>query len=94
MTGSRAHDEALDTTAPVGRLIIHVFAALAEFIRALIVADTHEGLAAARARRPYGRGPHRRQRGPHPRGPRHAARPGQQRHRHRQDPRRLRRHAF
>ncbi|WP_326746581.1 MULTISPECIES: recombinase family protein [unclassified Streptomyces] len=94
MTGSRAHDEALDTTAPVGRLIIHVFAALAEFIRALIVADTHEGLATARARRPYGRGPHRRQRGPHPRRPRHAARPGQQRHRHRQDPRRLRRHAF
>ncbi len=32
--------EALDTTTPGGRLIFHVFAALAEFIRALIVADT------------------------------------------------------
>jgi len=30
--------------------VFHVFAALAEFIRELIVAGTHEGLAAARAR--------------------------------------------
>ncbi|GAA1616266.1 recombinase family protein [Kribbella sancticallisti] len=42
--------ENLDTTTPGGRLIFHVFAALAEFIRELIVAGTHEGLAAARAR--------------------------------------------
>ncbi|MEC4019981.1 recombinase family protein [Streptomyces sp. H27-D2] len=42
--------EALDTTTPGGRLVFHVFAALAEFIRELIVAGTHEGLAAARAR--------------------------------------------
>lgn len=39
----------LDTTAPGGRPVFHVFAALAEFIRELIVAGTHEGLAAARA---------------------------------------------
>ncbi|MFD7258402.1 recombinase family protein [Streptomyces sp. NPDC059874] len=42
--------ERLDTTTPGGRLIFHVFAALAEFIRELIVQGTHEGLAAARAR--------------------------------------------
>lgn len=42
--------ENLDTTTPGGRLVFHVFAALAEFIRELIVAGTHEGLAAARAR--------------------------------------------
>ncbi|WSA22113.1 recombinase family protein [Streptosporangium subroseum] len=42
--------EALDTTTPGGRLVFHVFAALAEFIRELIVEGTHEGLAAAKAR--------------------------------------------
>ncbi|MDA8370101.1 MAG: recombinase family protein [Nocardiopsaceae bacterium] len=42
--------ERLDTTTPGGRLVFHVFAALAEFIRELIVAGTREGLAAARAR--------------------------------------------
>jgi DNA invertase Pin-like site-specific DNA recombinase len=42
--------ESLDTTTPGGRLIFHVFAALAEFIRELIVQGTREGLAAARAR--------------------------------------------
>ncbi|MEU2159343.1 recombinase family protein [Streptomyces sp. NPDC019396] len=42
--------ENLDTTTPGGRLVFHVFAALAEFIRELIVIDTNEGLAAARAR--------------------------------------------
>lgn len=42
--------ESLDTTTPGGRLVFHVFAALAEFIRELIVQGTHEGLAAARAR--------------------------------------------
>ncbi|WP_449291489.1 recombinase family protein [Nonomuraea marmarensis] len=34
------------TTTPGGRLIFHVFAALAEFIRELIVAGTRDGLAA------------------------------------------------
>ncbi|MGC0387046.1 recombinase family protein [Streptomyces sp. SAI-129] len=42
--------ENLDTTTPGGRLVFHVFAALAEFIRELIVIGTEEGLAAARAR--------------------------------------------
>ncbi|MFD3788746.1 recombinase family protein [Streptomyces cyaneofuscatus] len=42
--------ENLDTTTPGGRLIFHVFAALAEFIRELIVSGTNKGLAAARAR--------------------------------------------
>ncbi|MFC9125691.1 recombinase family protein [Streptomyces sp. NPDC057099] len=42
--------EKLDTLTPGGRLIFHVFAALAEFIRELIVQGTNEGLAAARAR--------------------------------------------
>ncbi|MEV5475063.1 recombinase family protein [Streptomyces sp. NPDC052207] len=41
--------ENLDTT-PGGRLVFHVFAALAEFIRELIVQGTRERLAAARAR--------------------------------------------
>ncbi|MET9497467.1 recombinase family protein [Streptomyces sp. NPDC006552] len=42
--------ESLDTTTPGGRLVFHVSAALAEFIRELIVQGTREGLAAARAR--------------------------------------------
>ncbi|WP_260615142.1 recombinase family protein [Microbispora sp. KK1-11] len=41
--------KSLDTT-PVGRLVFHVFAALAEFIRELIISGTRAGLAAARAR--------------------------------------------
>lgn len=41
--------ENLDTTTPGGRLVFHVFAALAEFIRELIVDGTREGLAAAKA---------------------------------------------
>ena len=42
--------ENLDTTTPGGRLVFHVFAALAEFIRELIISGTREGLAAARER--------------------------------------------
>ncbi|WUF04763.1 recombinase family protein [Streptomyces sp. NBC_00487] len=42
--------EALDTTTPDGRLVFHVFAALAEFVRELIVQGTNEGLDAARVR--------------------------------------------
>ncbi|MEE4593654.1 recombinase family protein [Streptomyces sp. DSM 41524] len=42
--------ENLDTTTPGGRLVFHVFAALAEFIRELIVIGTKEGHVAARAR--------------------------------------------
>ncbi|MFB7707860.1 recombinase family protein [Streptomyces sp. NPDC056105] len=48
--GFRSLHESLDTTTPGGRLVFHVFAALAEFIRELIVQGTHEGLVAARAR--------------------------------------------
>ena len=48
--GFRSPHEALDTTTPGGRLVFHVFAALAEFIRELIVEGTREGLDAARAR--------------------------------------------
>ncbi len=48
--GFRSLHEALDTTTPGGRLVFHVFAALAEFVRELIVEGTREGLAAARAR--------------------------------------------
>lgn len=48
--GFRSLHEAIDTTTPAGHLVFHVFAALAEFIRELIVEGTHEGLAAARAR--------------------------------------------
>lgn len=48
--GFRSLKEALDTTTPGGRLVFHVFAALAEFIRELIIEGTHAGLAAARAR--------------------------------------------
>lgn len=42
--------EKLDTTTPGGMFVFHVFAALAEFVRTIIVANTNEGLAAARAR--------------------------------------------
>ena len=48
--GFRSLKEAIDTTTPGGRLVFHVFAALAEFIRELIVEGTLEGLHAARAR--------------------------------------------
>ena len=48
--GFRSLHEALDTTTPGDRLVFHVFAALAEFIRELIVEGTREGLDAARAR--------------------------------------------
>ncbi|WP_233600051.1 recombinase family protein [Micromonospora sp. M71_S20] len=44
--------EKLDTTTTTtgGMFVFHVFAALAEFLRTIIVANTNEGLAAARAR--------------------------------------------
>jgi DNA invertase Pin-like site-specific DNA recombinase len=48
--GFRSLHEQLDTTTPGGRLVFHVFASLAEFLRELIVEGTNEGLAAARAR--------------------------------------------
>lgn len=42
--------EQIDTSTPGGRLVFHVFGALAEFERDLIRERTHAGLAAARAR--------------------------------------------
>ncbi|MDQ1749564.1 MAG: hypothetical protein QOE71_620 [Pseudonocardiales bacterium] len=48
--GFRSLHETLDTTTPGGRLVFHVFSALAEYIRELIIQGTHEGLAAAKAR--------------------------------------------
>jgi Resolvase, N terminal domain/Helix-turn-helix domain of resolvase len=48
--GLRSLNEAIDTTTLGGRLVFHVFAALAEFIRELIVEGILEGLDAARAR--------------------------------------------
>jgi DNA invertase Pin-like site-specific DNA recombinase len=46
----RSLTENIDTTTPGGRLILHVFASLAEFERDLIRERTMAGLAAARAR--------------------------------------------
>jgi DNA invertase Pin-like site-specific DNA recombinase len=48
--GFRSLRESIDTTTPSGRLIFHVFGALAEFERDLLSERTHAGLAAARAR--------------------------------------------
>jgi DNA invertase Pin-like site-specific DNA recombinase len=48
--GLRSLTESIDTTTPGGKLIFHVFGALAEFERSLIVERTRAGLAAARAR--------------------------------------------
>jgi DNA invertase Pin-like site-specific DNA recombinase len=48
--GFRSLQENIDTTTPGGRLVFHVFAALAEFERDLIRERTNAGLAAARAR--------------------------------------------
>ena len=42
--------ESIDTTTPSGKLIFHIFGALAEFERDLIREPTMAGLAAARAR--------------------------------------------
>jgi DNA invertase Pin-like site-specific DNA recombinase len=48
--GFRSLQESIDTTTPGGKLIFHMFAALAEFERDLIRERTMAGLAAARAR--------------------------------------------
>jgi DNA invertase Pin-like site-specific DNA recombinase len=46
----RSLTEQIDTSTPGGRLVFHVFGAMAEFEKSLIVERTHAGLAAARAR--------------------------------------------
>ena len=48
--GFKSLGESIDTTTPGGRLVFHIFGALAEFERELIRERTHAGLAAARAR--------------------------------------------
>ena len=48
--GFRSVQENLDTTSAGGRLVFHIFGALAEFERELIQERTRAGLAAARAR--------------------------------------------
>ncbi len=48
--GFRSLQESIDTTTSGGRLVFHIFGALAEFERHLIRERTHAGLAAARAR--------------------------------------------
>jgi DNA invertase Pin-like site-specific DNA recombinase len=48
--GFRSLREQVDTTTPGGKLVFHVFAALAEFERDLVRERTTAGLAAARAR--------------------------------------------
>ena len=48
--GFKSLTESIDTTSPGGKLVFHIFAALAEFERNLIVERTKAGLDAARAR--------------------------------------------
>ncbi|HCE5861684.1 recombinase family protein [Pseudomonas aeruginosa] len=48
--GFESLTEKIETSSAAGKLIFHVFAALAEFERGLIRERTHAGLAAARAR--------------------------------------------
>lgn len=48
--GLRSLQESIDTTTAGGKLVFHVFGALAEFERDLIRERTNAGLAAARAR--------------------------------------------
>ncbi len=57
--GLRSLTEAIDTTTPGGRLVFHVFAALAEFERAVIRERTAAGREAARARGRKGGRPRR-----------------------------------
>lgn len=52
--GFRSLTESIDTTTPGGRLVFHLFGALAEFERQLIRDRTLAGLQAARARGRHG----------------------------------------
>ena len=54
--GFRSLQESIDTTSPGGKLIFHIFGALAEFERDLIRQRTLAGLAAARAAAALGAG--------------------------------------
>jgi DNA invertase Pin-like site-specific DNA recombinase len=48
--GLRSLTEAIDTTTAGGKLVFHIFAALAEFERSIILERTSAGLEAARSR--------------------------------------------
>ncbi|WP_133135916.1 recombinase family protein [Legionella rowbothamii] len=48
--GLKSLHESIDTSSSSGKLIFHIFGALAEFERSLIRERTHAGLQAARAR--------------------------------------------
>jgi DNA invertase Pin-like site-specific DNA recombinase len=52
--GLHSITEAIDTTTAGGKLVFHIFGALAEFERAVIRERTRAGLAAARARGKHG----------------------------------------
>lgn len=52
--GFRSLTEGIDTTTNGGRLVFHIFAAIAEFERGLIAERTQAGLDAARAKGHYG----------------------------------------
>ena len=52
--GFRSLKEAIDTSSSVGKLVFHIFAALADFERGIIVERTMAGLTAARARGRFG----------------------------------------
>ena len=53
--GLRSLQEGIDTTTPGGRLVFHVFSALAQFEREVIIERSRAGVAAARARGRVGR---------------------------------------
>jgi DNA invertase Pin-like site-specific DNA recombinase len=54
--GFKSLQESIDTTTSSGKLVFHIFAALAEFERNLIRERTNAGLAAARTRGRLGGG--------------------------------------
>jgi len=57
--GFKSLKEAIDTTTSAGKLVFHIFGALAEFERNLIKERSKAGLAAARARGRFGGRPKR-----------------------------------
>lgn len=57
--GLKSLHESIDTSSSSGKLIFHIFGALAEFERNLIRERTHAGLQAARARGRKGGRPHK-----------------------------------
>jgi DNA invertase Pin-like site-specific DNA recombinase len=63
--GFHSLQESIDTTTPSGKLIFHVFAALAEFERDVMRERIQAGLIAARARGRRGGHPRARPRGHH-----------------------------